>query len=284
MSDEREPLSNLVIVSDLHCGCQLGLYPSEPVHLDEGGEYHGSPFQQWLYRRWCEFWDVWLPQAARGEPWSVVINGDTLDGVHHGSVTQVTHNLADQAEIAKAILKPRIEACVASGGRLYITRGTEAHGGASGQEEERLAKELGAVPNEIGQHARYELWIRVGKALCHIMHTIGVSSSAAHESSAINAELSAEFTEAARWRQEPPDYVIRSHRHRCIVVDIDTANGYAASIVTPGWQGKTPFVYRTKAGRVSPPQFGGFLIRQGDVEHYYRRKVYYLERPEEEQA
>jgi len=58
---------------------------------------------------------------------------------------------------------------------------------------------------------------------------------------------------------------------------MDSANGYAAAIVTPGWQGKTPFAWKIPGGRIATPQFGGICIRQGDEEHYYRRKVYDIE-------
>ena len=269
---------NLVIVSDLHCGCRVGLCPPEPVSLDGEGTYHASKLQLKMWAMWREFWDVWVPEACRNEPYAVVVNGDSLDGVHHNSTTQISHNLKDQADVAEAILKPIVEAC---DGRFYIIRGTEAHVGKSGVEEERLAKSLGAVPDEVGRFARYELWARVGTALVHLMHHIGTTSSSAHEASAVNAELTASYVEAARWSEEPPDYVVRSHRHRAIVVDLDCAKGYAAGIVTPGWQAKTPFAYKIAGARLAPPQFGGFLIRQGNEEHFYRRKVFSMKRPKE---
>ena len=43
---------------------------------------------------------------------------------------------------------------------------------------------------------------------------------------------------------------------------------------------KQPFDVQAmlKIARISEPQFGGVLIRQGDEEHYYRRKVWSLDR------
>jgi ABC-type thiamine transport system ATPase subunit len=75
---------------------------------------------------------------------------------------------------------------------------------------------------------------------------------------------------------------VRSHRHRSIAVDLDSAKGYAAAIVTPGWQGKTPFAFKIAGARISEPQFGGIVIRQGDEEHYYRRRVWTVDRSAEE--
>lgn len=279
---------NLIVVSDTHCGCRLGVCPPGPITLDDGGSYYPSDFQTKMFQLWKEFWDSWVVEVTRGDPYDVVHNGDAIDGVHHGSTTQVSQNIEDQLRIAFALMAPVVAACKKSGGQYFHVRGTQAHVGQSAVYEEQLAQRLGAVPNELGQYARYDLWKRVGvdtkrvKApLVHLMHHIGTTSSAAHEASAVNAEITAEYVEAARWKREPPDYVVRSHRHRSIAVDFDSAKGYAAAIVTPAWQGKTPFVWRVPGARLSEPQVGGILIRQGDEEFYYRRWVRSFERSKE---
>ena len=275
--------NNLVVISDTHCGCRLGLVPPGRIRLDNGGTYQASEFQEKMWLLWREFWDAWVPEVTRGEPYDLVHNGDAIDGVHHGSTTQISHDFEDQLSIAEAVLRPEVEACRASGGTYFHVRGTQAHVGQSGVYEEQLAKRLGAKPNSQGQHARFDLWKRVGDScLVHLLHHIGTTSSAAHEASAVNAELTAEYVEAARWHREPPDFIIRSHRHRSIAVDLNSAKGYAAGIVTPAWQGKTPFVWRLAGARISEPQLGGILIRQGDEEFFYRRKVWSMDRSPEE--
>lgn len=282
MSDESSSIKNLVVISDTHAGCRLGLCPPEQVRLDDGGYYSPSDFQRQVWERWSEFWDVWVPQVTRGEPYDVVHNGDAIDGVHHNSTTQVSQNIEDQLRIAETIMFPVVEACKKSGGNYFHIRGTEAHVGKSGTYEERLARTLGAKPNSNDQHARYDLWKRVGKALVHLMHHIGTTGSAAHEASAVNAEMTAEYVEAARWGREIPDFVVRSHRHRYSAVDLTSYRGNAAAIVTPGFQGKTPFAWKVAGGRISEPQFGGILIRDGDEEFYFRRRVWSIGRSEVE--
>ena len=279
-------IPNLIVVSDTHCGCRLALYnPHDRIRLDDGGYYQPSEFQEQMWALWREFWDEWVPTVTRGEPYDLVHNGDVIDGVHHGSTTQISQNIHDQRRIAIAALKPEIEKCHLMGGSFFSIRGTGAHVGQSSIYEEEVAMLLGARPNKLGQHSRYDLWKRVGGkagALVHLLHHIGTTSSSAHEASAVNAELNTAYVEAARWHREPPDYVVRSHRHRSIAVDLDSARGYAAGIVTPAWQGKTPFAWKVAGARMSEPQFGGILIRSGDEEHYYRRKVWSLERSAEE--
>src|SRR6478752_10617116 len=139
--------NSLIVISDTHCGCKLSLHPSSPSPLDDGGSYLPSAFQRKVWSLWEEFWGEWVPLVTRGEPYDVCFNGDAIDGVHHRSTTQVSHNLLDQQTIAEMCLRPVAEACQDSGGTYYHIRGTEAHVGSSGVQEERLAKALGAKPN-----------------------------------------------------------------------------------------------------------------------------------------
>jgi hypothetical protein len=274
-----EPVRNIVVVSDTHCGCQLGLCPTEGMALDEGGRVMPSPLQRKVWAMWETFWGEWVPQATRNEPFTVVFNGDAIDGRHHGATTQMSHNLKDQVALAYGILKPIVAACE---GRYYHIRGTEAHVGPSAAEEEALARLLGAIPNADGQHARWELWKKLGPHLVHFLHHIGATGSQAYESTALMKEMTESFVEAGRWGDQPPQIIVRSHRHRCLELRMPTVGGYGMAVVTPAWQLKTPFVYRIPGARLSQPQIGGVLLRLGDEEVYSRSKVWRIERPEVE--
>jgi hypothetical protein len=270
--------SAVVIVSDIHAGCQLAVCPSL-VHLDEGGEYIPNEIQKIIYGWWQEFWEVHVPEMTNKLPYSIIVNGDSVDGTHHGSTHQISQNLTDQGKIATELLKPLVDKCE---GRFYIIRGTEAHVGKSGQEEERLAMELGAIPNKYGQYARNELWKIVGNHLIHVLHHIGSTNSQSYESTAVHAELVAAYNEAARWGEQPPDIVVRSHRHRYFETIIATQKGRGRAVITPGWQAKTPFSFKI-GSRNQRPQFGGVVIIESPAgELYTRSKVWSLEREEPE--
>lgn len=282
------PIKNLVIISDTHAGCQEALCPPGPVNLtlDHGGSYTPSENQLRLWALWKELWDPkdgWVTQYTQDEPFDLIHNAEQVDGVHHNSVTQITHNLVIQARIAKANMElplshPRCR-------NFYQIRGTEAHTGKSGQAEEALAESLGAVPELLGHHrrySRYELWKNVGKGLVHIMHHIGTTSASAYESTAVYKELVEEFVEAARWGERPPDIIVRSHRHRAfgIIVPAELATNEAWSVVTPGWQNKTPFAFKIAGARISMPQFGAVIIRvHGDDAIRPGFKVWTASRP-----
>jgi len=159
-------------------------------------------------------------------------------------------------------------------GGLYWIRGTEAHVGQAGEDEERLAEYFKAVPNDLGRHARSEMWMRVKrKHLVHFSHHIGSSGSLHYESTAIMKELSDAYVEAARWGNEPPDVLCRSHRHRNIEIRIETKKGLATAFTTAGWQLKAPWLYRIAGARQNLPQIGGSLIIAGDEDIYTKHWI-----------
>lgn len=260
-------INNAIVISDIHAGCQFGLCPPK-ITLDGGGTYTHSVYQAQTWKWWKEFWERWVPHVCRGEKFCVIMNGDALDGMHHNSNHQITHNLSDQSKIAEEVLAPVVELC---NGAFYLIRGTSAHVGPSGQEEEKLAKRLGAIQDESGNYSRFELWMKLANnCLCHFTHHIGTTGTTAYQTTAPMKELTEQYTSAAQWDEEPPDVVVRSHRHQHVEIRIPTKRDYAYCFTTAAWQLKTPYVYKLPGGRYAPPMIGGSLIRQGDEDFYTR--------------
>lgn len=284
-SKNKAYINNAVVVSDLHCGCKMGLYPCdswEDLVLDCDTSTKPSKLRCEIYSAWRKFWDEWVPEATRGEEYVIVINGDAVDGRHHNSVTQISQNLSDQKKIAEAVLKPELmrKECKA----LYCIRGTEAHVGSSGETEETLAELLGATKNSKGQFSSDTMWLRLGGpkgCLAHFAHTIGVTGKTHYESSAVMSEIGEMYVEAGRWGNAAADVIVRSHRHRYIEIRVPSQHGYTIGVVTSGWQGPTPFSRKVAGGRMAEPQIGGILIRQGDVDLYTRSFVVGMEREPE---
>jgi hypothetical protein len=272
LGTRKVEVDNLVVVSDTHSGCGLALLRPEGFVTDEGNAVLPSPLQRKLWDFWETFWGEFVPEATRGEPFAVVHNGDALDGVHHNSVYQLTHNLERQQEIAEQLLKPVV---ALADGRYYHVRGTEAHVGKSAQQEEALAKALDAIPSTDGHRARWDLWKKVGDRLIHALHHIGTTGSQAYEATAVHKELIESFAEAARWDTDRvPDMIVRSHRHRYIETTFATRHGRGTAVVTPGWQGKTPFAWKIPGARLSRPQFGGVVIRHAHGRLFCDPKVW----------
>lgn len=263
-----------VVVSDLHCGCQFGLCPPE-VTLDGGGSYRASGLQGKVWRYWDQFWNRYVPRVTRSEPWVLILNGDAIDGVHHGVNTLATSNISDQVGIAEACLRGPVSQAAA----LYVVRGTEVHVGQSGEDEETLAKRLGAKPDANGRHSRFELRLKLGEALVDVQHHIATVNSNAYETTALTREFVTACEEAGRNGQQRPDCIIRSHRHRYAETRVPVKGGYGIVATCPGWQLKTPLTYRMPGARQALPQFGGLVLRYGDEDGLYvRARVWTIER------
>ncbi|KKM03382.1 hypothetical protein LCGC14_1774940 [marine sediment metagenome] len=147
MKIESTGTNYLVVISDLHCGCQFGLCPPGKIKLDGGGSYAFSEGQKKVWGYWQRFWHSFVPNIVGSHPYSIVLNGDAMDGRHHDATTLVSGNLSDQLTIAREAVYPEILRAKQGGGYFYYIRGTEAHGGKAGEIEERLACELGAIPS-----------------------------------------------------------------------------------------------------------------------------------------
>lgn len=266
----------VVVVSDTHCGCRVGLCPPE-VELDDGF-YRASRIQNKVWDWWCRFWDEFVPQATEGQPFTLVVNGDALEGNHHRGVSQITHNMHDQELIAEAVLAPRVKLAA----QYFHIRGTEAHVGKSGQHEESVAKALKAAPDADKKYARWELFLWVNDKLIHFLHHVGTTGAQHYESTALWGEYMDSCLEAGRWGLDIPDMVVRSHRHRNLDVHGPTHKGRGYVFTTAGWQLKTPYVYRLRGARSSQPQLGGHVICVRDDKLWVEHFISSMERPEYE--
>lgn len=266
------------------------MMPKHGFKPDQGGLVLPSRLQKIMYSWWEQMWSEWLPIATKGEPFGIILNGDGVEGEPFHSTANISSNQADQVKIAVEVFTPLMALCDV---RFKWIRGTEAHVGKSGCTEELAAQKLGAVPGQDGEFARFALWQKIGDkkvrepGLAHVLHHIGTTGSSAHESSAVNAELSGEFVEACKDGERPPDIVVRSHRHRwCEVrigpIKIGNEYRFATATVTPGWQLKTPFAYRVAGGRITTPMFGAVLMRHGDRQVFTEPWVKKLKRDEPE--
>jgi hypothetical protein len=278
LKDKAQPRS-IVVVGDLHAGCRMGLHPDRPVTLQGGMESHASPLQSKVWSHWRHFHDVFVPGVTKGEPHILVVNGDALDGRHHGSTTQISQNLADQQTIAEGCLRLEVE----KAHTYYHIAGTEAHVGPSAEDEERLAKALGAKPDTEGQHARPFLWLDLLGHLIHVAHHVGGTSARAYEMTAPHREYVEFCADAGQWGRPAPQLIVRSHRHRYCKPTGAGLNGESGCVVVPGFQLKTPFVHRLMGGRASEPQIGGVVIRVGGrLGLYVAAYVYQMDRPQVE--
>lgn len=267
-------MKSVIVISDTHIGSNAGLCPPEGYELPDNNIYMQNKFQEttWLY--WEHFWKKWIPKMVeKSEKVIIVINGDLIDGSHHETVNIMSTSLPYQQIAAIKVFKQ-----IDHYDGLYVVRGTEAHAGKGATSEEMIARDIGAInPNGSSNCSDYQLWLSVDKVTFHIAHHIGVTSSAAYETSAPMRELVAALVEASQWGQTLPQIVVRSHRHRFVPVSIPSQHGRIRCVITPGWQLRTPNVERIDRMRI--PHVGGVLFQVEDDQCQTIEKIYPLPSP-----
>ena len=240
----------VLIVSDLHVGSIVGLWP-ERHQIEGGGIYEANASQKWLFSCWKKM----LAEAQKLRP-VVIINGDTIQGVHSKDGQIIGATVSAQCSAAFALLEPLSKAA----SRLYFIRGTEWHDGKSAQDIEVLAMSLGAVPGPDGQYSRWELYLDIGGAVIHFTHHVGASSVAWYEATVPWRDalmLLSELSRSFRCDMPGVKMIVRSHRHRFIHVNTPDM----AALVTPAWQLRTAFVFK-KAPALMPHI--GYVVLEWD--------------------
>lgn len=254
-ADEGRYKCNLLILGDTHIGSDGGLCPPQGFRRDSGVRMPQNRGQQFSWAAWEEA-KAWVRQVIKDEPFDALLGGDLVDGMHHNSTTEMSDNINDQESAAVEILAPMIEGA----DRVFGIRGTEAHVGQAGQSDERICRALGCVPDDDGRYARYDLWYRLGRKdgpLVHDLHHIGTVGTQAYESTAPMREYAEACIEAARMGMQPPDVIVRHHRHRGLDVKIPTVRGQALVFTVQGWQLKdSAFTWRATGVRQAVPQLG----------------------------
>jgi hypothetical protein len=260
-------LKRTVVISDLHAGSVVGLWP-EGCPLEGGGYYVLNKFQAWL----LECWQVMLDEIGRMRPRPVlVLNGEPIQGVNKKDGQLITSNKGVQVNAARMLLEPAVRAAR----RYYQIRGTEWHEGKAAEDVEALAESLGAVRNPTTQqYTWWELFLALAPEdpdgpVVHFAHHIGASSVPWYESTVPLRDMLMFLAEL--WRffgKAAPNVrmVVRSHRHRYIHVDVPPN---LRAVVTPGWQLKTAFSYK-RAGAMLP--IVGYVVIEYDGQEIIVRK------------
>ena len=222
--------SVLVIVSDTHCGGATALCPPR---FDESRDTpDGRECRAFLWEAWKRFANHWLPGRLGGRPYTLVVNGDCIEGLHHDRAQILTTSLPRQWRMFRdtlAVLPPRHT--------LYVVEGTRVH---VLDDEAEIAEEMGATPDPHGRYAWKRLSLVLGGKAVSIRHHIGTTGRPWLEANQLGMTLAAERLAAVNAGERPTDILVAAHRH---------IGGYARTdsglaICTPSWQFPTRFVFK----------------------------------------
>lgn len=208
----------VVIISDLHCGHEVGLtHPDfNPRSETEAGKL--------LTRERTKYWNFYAEVIKSLLPIDLlIVNGDAIDGKGEASegVELIAPKLSDQADMATAA----IEECRA--GAIWMAYGTAYHTGKGDDWEEIIAQKVKAI--KIGG----EDYLSLNGLTFSCKHHIGRSESPMGRLTAL-ARAHIWNVLWNEWQEYPKaDVIIRSHVHY-----FGHCGGYGwLAITTPALQG-----------------------------------------------
>jgi len=244
----QTPETLLVIVSDLHCGSTVALCPPDYV-MNDDGTWGQNAIQRWIWEHWLRF-GRWVDDYTAGRPFVLLVNGDAIEGVHHGTKEVVHADPGVHVGMAVDCLRPLARRA----SRTYIVRGTGAHVGHSS--ENAIGRSIGAV--EVGGVWARQHWLfRVGDSVVSAKHHIGTSVRRSLRGTQLSANLEEERAECAAAGWPMPDVLVRSHRHCYGHYQTEDAQ----IIVTPAWQALTEYGWKVVPNAI--PSIGGVIVDFG---------------------
>ena len=244
----------IAITSDIHCGSTLAPCPPEGVRLDDGGQYLPSKAQRWLWEKWEDYHQrvAEKRRQLKADLWYLV-NGDAMEGDHHGTSQIISRNLEAQTYVQDRVFSVPMKL---EPSRLFIVRGTEAHVGPSGNREEALARQLRAEKDkEADTWSWWRLRLKAHSTLMDFQHHGRTGTRPWTKASAVGNLATEVFYEHAANGLTPPHLAIRSHRH---VWGDSYKNCPTRVIQTPAWQLKTAHAHKVAAESIA--DIGGIIL------------------------
>jgi len=253
----------IVLLSDLHIGSVVGLWPENFV-CNEGFPIGQNPFQKWLWKCWNDCQE-WIGKTVDGQPYELVVNGDLVEGIHHRTTQVMSADVGDQS----AAVLQTLGSVVAKAEKFHLIKGTECH---TRNDEIRIGRALGATKNpENGQNAWDNLDIELNGTLINFAHHITTTSRPYLEAGAHSIALGVITHTRARVGKRVPSVICRAHRHRHGI----WTDGNQASLITGAWQGLTRHGYKVVPDAITEPSciiLDARNTESGDLPLFHQRK------------
>jgi hypothetical protein len=246
----NKPVRLIVTLADIHSGSTRSVLPPKFSTTNQN-EIGLNSIQEYLWECWERTQD-YIKEVAANDPYVLVLNGDLVEGIHHGTKEVWSPDTRDHVRCAIKLLKP----VAAKAKATFVIRGTECH---TGTQENTVAEVLGAVANpeagdnEDGSPKDYgfdRLTLDMNGVRHVFRHHIGTSVRRTLAATQLSVNLAEEQLEAINNGEQIPQVICCAHRHKYGEYKDD--NGLV--VVSPPWQALTRFGHkvvsqaRTKPG------------------------------------
>lgn len=252
----------IIATGDTHINSTVAL-SCPTIQLDDGGTYHASRAQRYLWDKWVSLWDH-VASHYKGKHIVLLLNGDLGELDTKRRTNQlITTNKATIQQLVYDTLEPAVQ--IAHG--VIVIRGTMAHEGKSQWLEEATAADLlNVIPYGDTTKSWYHFQGDLG----------GVRIDAAHHSTmgklpwtAANAANKLAYLAKDYYNDQgikPPDILLRSHNHRW---SDSGFNFPTRAVCLPCWSWITEFGYR-QGYELTRPHIGALIIEIDGGEYTLR--------------
>lgn len=231
----------VLVLNDTHCGSDLGLHPEKVILGDGRHLTFGDNLKlQFLWKSWLDMRERFF-RLAKNDPYTLVLNGDLIEGFHHKSDSVVAAKISQHLDIAKEALAPFIEMAET----VYATRGTECH---TEDWESYFTSLFGLAPAKDIQQ------FTVNGLLVDARHHLSCASSVSSESAALARVMANAIANCARAEHAIPQIFLRAHRH----TTGDYCDGHNMIVVPGAWQFMSRYCYKVVGESI--PRFSAYAL------------------------
>lgn len=255
----------LIQVGDHHINSTVALC-APGVELDDGGTYHLSRTQHWLWQCWEEF----SAEVARLDGRKIVVfMGDLgeLD-TKRRSVQLITANKSTVLKTIQRTIEPLVEVA----DKLIIMRGTQAHVGKGAWLEETIASDYDhTIPDkQRGSASWYHMRPVIDNARFDLAHHASMSGLPwARGNSANNLAKKITWLYMVKMGQPAPHVALRAHNH---IMTSSAQDEFPVFVqYGPAWTTATEYAYR--AGHENSLSDVGGIIWKIDNGKFEKRAI-----------
>ena len=209
-------VKKILVVSDLHCGSNVGLFLPDFYDQDNDIQYQISDLQTFLFEKWCSM------VTTVGHVDYVIANGDLVDGPNKAEdgEGQLTTDIHTQAVVSTTLLN------MIDTNHYYVSNGSKYHTGQTSGDQIVCDMLEGTW---LGDHE----FITFDNIMAHIRHFEKYSSNP-------DSRCTAQRKEARIMRAQGTevDIYLRSHTHHFNFSGTNTD----ITINTPCWKGIDHFI------------------------------------------
>lgn len=207
--------------------------------LDEKNSkpYLPSSYQIGMYEHFMKC-ALFTRERAVGKRIKVVMNGDAIDGNHHGTQQIITSNPKHHSEIHIELMENFLDACgfsIKNGDELYYISGTESH---TGWEEYGIAEKMQVWGAQYSDDLRLDI---NGKRFWWT-HQGPKPGKGVNEGNPLRNFAKDVYWDCIKEKKLPPHMISTSHFHKSSYESFNDSYAHTVQIeVLPSWQMKTRF-------------------------------------------